>query len=303
MRVTATENRVSGITEIQPPPIPTPAGPGARLRAAREAAGLSLDQVAQQLKLAQRQVKALEEENFGELPGRTFSRGFVRNYARLLNLDAHDLLAQLPDAAQVPALESPALHSTGTTIAELPSADVAKPNFARWLIPLVLVGCIVAAAAYEWYGGGLAALNEPRRERVAAPEPAATALTPLPNPLLSENRPATDASPAAADDNVSASRPMTTSAPVVTTAQSPPLPIDAPLLLAYAGPSWTEVRDRSGQLLISRLVAADSNEAVRGAGPFDVVLGNAHVVTLTYRGKQVDLAPYTRQNVARLTLP
>jgi hypothetical protein len=33
------------------------------------------------------------------------------------------------------------------------------------------------------------------------------------------------------------------------------------------------------------------------------VLGNAHVVTLTYRGKQVDLAPYTRQNVARLTLP
>jgi cytoskeleton protein RodZ len=302
MRVTATENRLSEFNGVQPPPIPTTTGPGARLRAAREAAGLSLDQVAQQLKLAQRQVRALEEENFGELPGRTFSRGFVRNYARLLNLDAHDLLAHLPDAAQAPALESPALQSTGTMIAELPSASVAKRNFARWLIPLVLVGCIIAAAAYEWYGGGLAGLNEPGRSRVATAEPAATAVTSLPNPLVSESRPPTDASPVAAEENVSASPPVSASVPIVTTAQSPP-PSDAPLLLAYVGPSWTEVRDRNGQLLVSRLVAADSNEAIRGTGPFDVVLGNAHVVTLTYRGKQVDLTPYTRRNVARLTLP
>ena len=300
--MTTTENRLSGATEIQPPPISTTAGPGARLRAAREAAGLSLDQVAQQLKLAQRQVRALEDENFGELPGRTFSRGFVRNYARLLNLDAHDLLAHLPDGAQAPALESPELHSTATMMAELPGADVAKPNFARWLIPLVLVGCIVGAAAYEWYGGGLAGLNEPRRPRVAAAETAPTAVTLLPNPLVSESRPPLDASPAAAEENMSASGAASTSASAVATVQSPS-PSDAPLLLAYVGPSWTEVRDRSGQLLISRLVPADSNEALRGAGPFDVVLGNAHVVTLTYRGKQVDLAPYTRQNVARLTLP
>jgi cytoskeleton protein RodZ len=313
MRVTATENRLAGFTDVQPPPIPAEAGPGARLRAAREAAGLSLDQVAQQLKLAQRQVKALEEENFGELPGRTFSRGFVRNYARLLNLDAHDLLAQLPDAAHAPALESPALHSTGTMIAELPSADVARPNFARWLIPLVLVGCIVAAAAYEWYGGGLAGLNEPKRQRVAAAEPGASAFTPLVNPLMSENRPATDTAPAstpaqaAATDNVSVAPAVSTSAPVVAAtpvaAAPSQAPVDAPLFLAYTGPSWTEVRDRNGQLLISRLVAADSSEAVSGAGPFEIVLGNAPVVTLTYRGKQVDLAPYTRQNVARLTLP
>ena len=298
--MTTTENRLSGFTGSQPPPIPATAGPGARLREAREAAGLSLDQVAQQLKLAQRQVKALEDENFGELPGRTFSRGFVRNYARLLNLDPHDLLAQLPDAAHAPALESPALHSTGTMIAELPSTAVAKPNFARWLIPLVLVGCIVAAAAYEWYGGGLAALNEPRRQSSVPAEPVAAAVTSLPNPLTSENRPMTNASPAPVLDNVSISAPMSASASVVTPAQTP---VDAPLLLAYAGPSWTEVRDRNGQLLISRLVEADSNEAVRGTAPFDVVLGNAHVVTLTYRGKPVDLAPHTRQNVARLTLP
>jgi len=79
-------------------------------------------------------------------------------------------------------------------------------------------------------------------------------------------------------------------------------PGDATVLLRYQGPSWTEIRDRSGQLVVSRLVAAGSVEPVNGAPPFDIVLGNAQVVTLVYRGTPVDLSPYTRQNVARLTI-
>ncbi len=58
---------------------------GALLRVAREATGMSIDAVAQNLKLAPRQVKALEEGDYAHLPGRTFIRGFVRNYARLPN--------------------------------------------------------------------------------------------------------------------------------------------------------------------------------------------------------------------------
>ena len=107
-------------------------GAGGQLKAAREAAGLSLDQVAQQLKLAPRQVRALEEENFGMLPGRTFTRGFMRNYARLLSLDPDLLVAHLPDAAHAPSLEPPPLHSTGTTMAELPTAHAHTPSFGRW---------------------------------------------------------------------------------------------------------------------------------------------------------------------------
>src|SRR5450631_1357557 len=143
--------------------MPAQLGPGAQLRAAREAAGMSIDDVAQQLKLAPRQVKALEDENFAELPGRTFSRGFLRNYARLLNLDANDLVTHLPDSAHAPALGSPELHSTGTLMAELPSANSSKAGFGRWLIPLVLVACIVGAAAYEWYRGGLTPLTDGTR--------------------------------------------------------------------------------------------------------------------------------------------
>jgi len=272
--------------------------PGERLRAAREAAGLSLDQVAQQLKLAPRQVRALEEESFDELPGRTFSRGFVRNYARLLNLDADDLLARLPEIVQAPP-DGSSLNSTASKIADMPTDAPAKAGFARWLIPLVLVACIVAAAGYEWYRSGFAGSGEVQQAAPTASRQTPTvAVSQLANPLASparqaEAQPATaDRAPPAEDATVSANSPTAT-----------PAESDAPLVLTYSGPSWTEIRDRNGTVLVSRLIDAGSSEAVRGAAPFEVVLGNAPAVSIVYLGKPVDLSPYTRQNVARVSLP
>jgi len=279
-------------------PEPEAFGAGAQLRAAREAAGLSLDQVAQQLKLAPRQVRALEEENFGMLPGRTFTRGFMRNYARLLNLDPDLLVAHLPDAAHAPSLESPPLHSTGTTMAELPTAHARAPSFGRWLIPLVLVASIVAAAGYEWYRGRPSGVASPPRSTETAP-PAApnTSTTPLPNPVAPDSgAPAPAAPPATSGQSAPDGTAQPASAPQAAGAA------DAVLVVRYEGPSWTEIRDSAGRMLISRLVDADSVEPFDGAPPFSIVIGNARAVTLVYRGQPVDLAPYTRLNVARLVL-
>ena len=300
-------------------PVDTPAqadppasdGPGARLRAAREAAGLSLDQVAQQLKLAPRQVRALEDEDFAQLPGRTFARGFVRNYARLLNLDGDDLLALLPDPGKAPALEAPALQSTGTMIAELPAATVARSGVSPWLIPILLVTCIIVAAAYEWYRGALALPGDTARPAATAPESSApsptapavaagTSSTPLPNPVAAPASP----EPAATETSAGATTAAPAAAPEsADPGASPAAAASAPLVLSYRSPSWTEVRDRSGQLLISRLVDAGSEQRIGGTPPFDIVIGNAPGVVLVYRGKPIDLTRYTRQNVARLRLP
>ena len=281
-------------------PDPEAFGAGAQLKAAREAAGLSLDQVAQQLKLAPRQVRALEEENFGMLPGRTFTRGFMRNYARLLNLDPDLLVAHLPDAAHAPSLESPPLHSTGTTMAELPTAHARAPSFGRWLIPLVLVASIVAAAGYEWYRGRPSGVASPPRSTETAP-PAApnTSTTPLPNPVAPDSgAPAPAAPPATSGQSAPDGTAQPASAPQAAAAGA----ADAVLVVRYEGPSWTEIRDSAGRMLISRLVDADSVEPFDGAPPFSIVIGNARAVTLVYRGQPVDLTPYTRLNVARLVL-
>jgi len=93
--------------EDDTPAPPTPRDAGAMLAAAREAAGLSIDAVAGQLKLAPRQVRAIEAGDFAALPGRTFVRGFARNYARLLGLDAASAIGPALLTALVLGLGAP----------------------------------------------------------------------------------------------------------------------------------------------------------------------------------------------------
>ena len=73
------------------------------LRNARMARNLSVDDVSRQLRISGQQVEAIEKEDFDQLPGRTFVRGFVRNYASLLQLDAHAIMKMLPGPATVVA--------------------------------------------------------------------------------------------------------------------------------------------------------------------------------------------------------
>jgi cytoskeleton protein RodZ len=76
----------------------------------------------------------------------------------------------------------------------------------------------------------------------------------------------------------------------------------APLLFTLRGASWVEVKDGSGRVVLSQMLSAGQTQAVSGTPPFDLVIGNAPDVVLSFRGQAVDLVPYTRQNVARLTL-
>jgi len=69
--------------------------PGAALAAAREAMGLSIEQVADQLKLAPRQVQAIEQGDFDALPNRAVTRGFIRAYAKAMRLDPAPLVAMV----------------------------------------------------------------------------------------------------------------------------------------------------------------------------------------------------------------
>jgi transcriptional regulator with XRE-family HTH domain len=94
-------------------------GVGQQLRSAREARKLSVPEVAQSLKLAPRQVAAIESEDWGALPGNTMIRGFVRNYARVLNLDADALMRGLDATRMQRTLQ---LEASAGTSSHLPQA-------------------------------------------------------------------------------------------------------------------------------------------------------------------------------------
>ncbi|WP_460826754.1 helix-turn-helix domain-containing protein, partial [Massilia terrae] len=77
--------------------------PGQALAAQREAMGWSVEQVADQLKMAVRQVVALEAGDYAALPSPAVTRGFVRAYAKILRLDPAPLVAMIEMDTPAPA--------------------------------------------------------------------------------------------------------------------------------------------------------------------------------------------------------
>jgi cytoskeleton protein RodZ len=66
--------------------------------------------------------------------------------------------------------------------------------------------------------------------------------------------------------------------------------------------SWVEIKDGDGKKLISQLNPAGSEQAIEGRPPFELIIGNAQHVRLSYDDRSVDLAPHVKVEVARFTL-
>src|SRR5512139_2352546 len=110
---------------------------GAVLREAREQQGLSVADVANRIKFAPRQIEAMEADDYAQLPEATFVRGFVRSYARLLEIDAAPLLAALPQTHVQQAAPAP---EKKTIEVPFPSVLAARKANIMWF-----AGALVAA--------------------------------------------------------------------------------------------------------------------------------------------------------------
>lgn len=265
-------------------------GIGTRLREARVAANLTIEEVAHSLKFSPRQIERLEADDYAALPGGTIVRGFVRNYARLLKLDADVLLRELDVVLPPPSVEVRPPENMGVAV---------EPGEQRGLSPALsaLAALLLAAlllALWHFFGPSAA---RPAATVSRNDEPAAA---PAPDPVPP---PATQ--PAGAEGGA----PVATAAEPPSSAterQEPPVldaaaPAAAPALqFSFADRSWVEVIDADKRHLHSGENPAGSRLALQGRPPFDIVIGNAGKVTLTYGERAIDLAPHTRAEVARL---
>jgi cytoskeleton protein RodZ len=280
---------------------------------------MSLADVATKLKLTVRQVEALEAEDTAHLPGDIFLRGFVRNYARLMDLDPDELIA--PMDAQATVSETITAHSEGVTLG--------SSGLKRWVfIPLVLLGVFVVfvAVLYQWLRQGEDALV-PQTEgdstqaivteslSLQAVEPAPATL-PAPagqaGPDVSpdmapegngqpEEKAPPQAPPVPVSADVSAS-PSANEPPAVTPPKVPASASNTHVLRFQTDQdAWIQVVDGEGRRF-SKLIRAGSADSISGVAPFKLVVGEASQVRLTYDGHPIDLTPFIGQKVARLTL-
>lgn len=264
---------------VTPPPQDSAEpGPGAMLARARAQRKMGVAEVAERLKYAQRQIEALEADDFGSLPGLTIIRGMIRGYAKLLDVDSAPILGAL-DRRNIPSQATVDLRTQRIPFPE------GNPR-ATWVYGALSIVLLVAVVAvlYEWQfvepapAPSQAPASQPAPAAVVPPQPAAPAAEPQ------EPAPAEQPAPAQA------------SAPAETREGQKRVQLE------FQNESWVEIKDREGNTLMSQLNPAGSQKSVEGAPPLSVVIGNASSVRVTYDGAVFDLKPHTKVDVARFTL-
>lgn len=273
---------------------------GETLARARGALGLSVADVAQQLKFGIRQIEALEAGRFESLPGGTFARGMVRAYARLLRLDPETLVARVApttatsdNAEAMVAMRRP-----------IPITDSSRRSNLIYAALSLVILAVIAGVIVEWQQERSRAARltfVPAAQAPAEAPRAEVASTVTPSIARLETPAAEAPAKAAQADGPSATAPA---------AETPAPQAAAPVIgsgahrivLRFEGESWVEIRGRGGKLLMAQLNPAGSERVVQGNPPFSVVIGNAHHVRLSYDQRDFDLSPHIKVEVARFTL-
>lgn len=287
--------------------------PGQRLRLEREACGLTVQDVARRLRLAPRVIQSLEADDYDALPSMTYVNGYLRAYARLLDLPEQ-------------------------TLAPPPNVTVASEPRRREfpVLPVtILVALTMLAAAVFWRiqsadellptrqdaeETGLAADTLPAGNRMVMPSPTernenlAREGSIFGTTIGREDGPASDP-PATTPPPGSASVSPATDQPAAQAVLSEPATAATPsgqgsaeepsaqthLVIRYASESWSEVRDNSGRRLVHGTMQPGRVLELTGEAPFSFVLGNASGVQVEINGERFDHRPFQRQGVARFS--
>ncbi|MEW6024983.1 MAG: helix-turn-helix domain-containing protein [Pseudomonadota bacterium] len=316
--------------------------PGATLAAQREAMGWSVEQVAEQLKLAVRQVVAIEAGDYAALPSPAVTRGFVRAYAKIVRLDPAPLVAMVkmdePAPSELDGAAARRERPTSFSHSRFPTHGKRSNLPLGWIAAVVVVA---AAAGAAWNfgliklpgsdatatgdaiqtvpadgaatGAGADTSHDPAVPLISVPAaggaggtaPSATA--PAGQAPAVETAPATPATTAPATTAPAANAPAAavTVPPAAAPAAAPAVSATAganTLVLSVREDSWIEVRPQGGKALISRLVKAGSTETVEVPGTATLVVGNPSGVSATLRGAAVALPQVPGKTISRVTL-
>ncbi len=255
-------------------------GCGARLREARESAGLGLAEVASRLRMPLHVVEALEAGRWEVIGATVFVRGQLRSYAKLLGIDIEPFL----ETTVAPAVPVELVSHAHT------------PRYQRWVENMgrrMVYGVItIAIAVPVWLA---------TRSHLTEAPPATASLDAVPPPLVAD-APAQSSLPAPPPVQPESSGPyMASLAPAVGRTAAAPVDDDV-IQLEFSGESWLQVSGRDGRVVEQGLMRAGESRRLDPASVGSVVLGNAAVVRVQQSGSIVDLAPYRRANVARFAV-
>ncbi|HAS6044317.1 TPA: cytoskeleton protein RodZ [Vibrio vulnificus] len=294
---------------------------GTLLKRQRESMGYTQKQVAERLRLRVNVIEQIDDNQLESGQVATFTRGYLRSYARLVGLDEKIILDALDNTGDAQHQEQEMQSFSRKTNTE-------KHNSRIMLITWGIFIIITGISSLWWWQ------NQQENSLAQSVNQAAQ----LENAVIAENEPPMlddvvmqemsmaegDAQPEIATEvevepaQVEATESTPVEEAVESDAQAqltPPvaeesLPLEAPkangetaLTMSFRSDCWVQVKDASGKTLISGIRKSGQDLNLSGQPPFNVILGAPEGVTMTFASEPVDLSRYTAGKVARFTLP
>jgi len=304
--------------------------PGERLIIARESKNMTQQSAADELHLPLRYIQWIEEGAFEKLPSLVFARGYIRSYAKVLDLDGVSLIESF-DRQYGKSNSTTPIRSVSKVQEQVKLGDP-MIKYSVWLFILAIVAVTVwwwktqyglspetmpSAAeqtlSVETADGNTLVLpkfndsevTEETEETVSSDEPLTTEAEPeyMSDDQVASLQAELDAQPAA----VSASDTSEPSATDATTTDEPASsePVSASgVYIAFNDDCWVTIKDANGRTLFNNMRKAGESLNVDGPTPIRLTLGRQSAVSqITYNGDVIDLAPLSNNNISKFSLP
>lgn len=239
---------------------------GLVLADARNQAGFSQEEIARQMNLMVGTIQALEEDDFENLPGPTYVRGYLHMYSKLVGLNAGPLIRIYNE--QHPA--------------EPEYQPASRPNRRRRAVVLWTSVAVIVLA------GGYVLLQAPD------PQPSVQVTGPAEVPGESPARPeetleVAPETPEATEVPEVSEVPEAPGVPEVADAGMPVPDGNLEVLtMTFMDDCWIEIRDADMQLLLWDLMRSGAALQIEGKAPFEVLLGNSPGAVIHIEGKRFD---------------
>jgi cytoskeleton protein RodZ len=287
----------------------SPVSAGALLRAAREAAGLHVAALAVAIKVPVKKLEALEADRLDLLPDAVFVRALASSVCRNLKIDPAPVLSRLPHqhAPRLGVSErdiNAPFHAAGENRSLAVPAALKQP--VALLVFLLLVAALVVSFLPEWQ-------TEAPSELISAPS-APVLIVPTTSNSLPEIAPPLGADAVVPSVMAAVSSPTASAVafPAATISDTTPAPAaksdsgpsiapaaESQVVFRVSGPSWVEVTDAKGVVLLRRNLVEGDSAGTSGALPLSVIVGRADVTQVEIKGKPFNLAAIAKDNVAR----
>lgn len=298
---------------------PAYGSPGMAIRAARERAGLSLEELATRTRIARPVLDAMENDDYPQLLEPVYARGYYRKCAAALGIDEKPLI----DAYQAAYKPKPASSAARLQLVSGGERNAAHRRSRSMAVIAPIVAIVVCAVIWVVLQQSMSpppATGTTTTSTLSPVDPAipveglaSDTLPPVEAPVDGSAPAITPevAAEAMAVDGLAASGALDPNAPApdagappVTVADAVAQPTDAKLVLSFSAISWARVEDATGKSLLSGVMGVGERREVEGKPPYSIFLGNAPGVTMEFGGQPVDLRPLTQGNsTARFSVP